>query len=146
MSLKSKSKGQSVLEYAILLAVVVAALLIMQYFVKRGYQGGLKDSADKMGDQFAGGGTTVKQERTLDTDQNIQYEANTKKAEVGKFLTSAQTNATGVVDQQVGAYSFEKREGGKTTSTTEAKTDSAAKEKVRHSEYQTDEAQNFTLP
>jgi uncharacterized protein (UPF0333 family) len=47
-----KRKGQSTLEYAIIVAVVVGALLAMQHYVKRGYQGRLKSASDEMGEQF----------------------------------------------------------------------------------------------
>ena len=45
-------KGQSTLEYAIVVAVIVAGLLAMQFYIKRGWEGKLKNAADSMGDQF----------------------------------------------------------------------------------------------
>lgn len=45
-------RGQSTLEYALIIAVVIAGLLIMQYYIKRGYSGRLKSAADDMGEQF----------------------------------------------------------------------------------------------
>ena len=45
-------KGQSTLEYALIIAVVVGGLLLMQHYVKRGYSGRLKSAADEMGEQF----------------------------------------------------------------------------------------------
>ncbi len=45
-------KAQSTLEYAIIIAVVVAGLLAMQHYVKRGYMGRLKQGANELGDQF----------------------------------------------------------------------------------------------
>ncbi|MCX5701729.1 MAG: hypothetical protein NTW64_01960 [Candidatus Omnitrophica bacterium] len=45
-------KGQSTLEYALIVAVVVAGLLLMQHYVKRGYAGRLKTASDDMGEQF----------------------------------------------------------------------------------------------
>ena len=47
-----KRKGQSTLEYAIVVAIIVAGLLAMQFYVKRGWEGKLKTAADDMGEQF----------------------------------------------------------------------------------------------
>ncbi len=49
-------KGQSTLEYALLIAVVVGALLAMQPYLKRGVQGNLRDSSDQIGTQYSRGG------------------------------------------------------------------------------------------
>ena len=45
-------KGQSTLEYALIIAVVVAGLLVMQNYVKRGYAGRLRQASDEMGEQY----------------------------------------------------------------------------------------------
>ncbi len=45
-------KGQSTLEYAIVVAIIVGGLLAMQFYVKRGWEGKLKTAADDMGEQF----------------------------------------------------------------------------------------------
>ena len=45
-------KGQSTLEYALIIAVVVGGLLLMQYYVRRGYAGRLKSASDEMGEQY----------------------------------------------------------------------------------------------
>ena len=47
-----RRKGQSTLEYALIIAVVVSALLMMQHYVKRGIGGKLRSSSDEIGDQF----------------------------------------------------------------------------------------------
>lgn len=49
--LKNK-KAQSTLEYAIVIAIIVAGLLAMSQYIKRGYMGKLKTGADELGDQF----------------------------------------------------------------------------------------------
>jgi len=54
----SQRKAQSTLEYAILIGVIVAGLIAMQTYIKRGFQGKLKDSADSMGEQFSPTGYT----------------------------------------------------------------------------------------
>ena len=45
-------KGQSTVEYAIIIAVVISALLVMQFWMRRGVMGKLRDSTDSIGDQF----------------------------------------------------------------------------------------------
>jgi Flp pilus assembly pilin Flp len=51
-------KAQSTLEYAIITAVVVAALLSMSTYIKRSLQGGFKQQADNFGSQYAPRKTT----------------------------------------------------------------------------------------
>ena len=53
-----KTKGQSTLEYVILIGFVVAALIAMGVYMKRGVQGKLKESSDQVGDQYSAGNTT----------------------------------------------------------------------------------------
>jgi uncharacterized protein (UPF0333 family) len=79
-----KSKGQSTLEYAVLIAVVVGALLAMQIYMKRGIQGKLRQSTDQVGEQFEANATnfdrttthtgttvqTVSRGQTTSTTQN----------------------------------------------------------------------------
>lgn len=45
-------RGQSTLEVAVLMAVVIAALLAMQMYMKRGAQGKLREMSDQVGEQF----------------------------------------------------------------------------------------------
>lgn len=45
-------KGQSTLEYAIVIGVVVAALIALNLYMQRGVQGKLKESTDQVGRQF----------------------------------------------------------------------------------------------
>lgn len=45
-------KGQSILEYSVMLACIIAALVGMQIYVKRGISGGLRNSADMIGKQY----------------------------------------------------------------------------------------------
>ena len=55
----AKRKGQSTLEYAILVVIIIGALLTIQTYVKRGVQGRLKSSSDDIGDQFSPGNTNA---------------------------------------------------------------------------------------
>ena len=57
MKLRNK-RAQSTLEYAIVIVVVVAGLIAMQVYIKRGLQGKLRSSTDNIGEQYAPGRTT----------------------------------------------------------------------------------------
>jgi len=48
-------KGQSTLEYAILIVIIIGALLSIQIYIKRGVQGRLRSATDDIGDQFSPG-------------------------------------------------------------------------------------------
>jgi hypothetical protein len=137
-----RNNGQSIVEYAVLLGVVIAALLIMQMFIKRGYQGGLKESADKFGEQFSAGGTTIHQKRTMEGNQNITEEVATDNT-INQFATAAgMPAATGTIAG--GAVSLNSRSGATQIATTETATDSAATERARTSEYQNTSVTDFT--
>ena len=56
--LKNRS-GQSTLEYAVLVTIIIGALLSMQFYLKRGIQGKVKESSDQIGDQYSAGNTNV---------------------------------------------------------------------------------------
>ena len=56
---KRKARGQSTLEYAVLIVIVIGALLSIQVYIKRGIQGRLKSAADDIGDQYSVGNTNV---------------------------------------------------------------------------------------
>jgi hypothetical protein len=142
-----KRKGQSILEYAILLAVVIAVLLIMQAFVKRGYQGSLKSSSDKMGEQFSAGGTTIKEEQSMAGDQDIITEVGTTGEVMSQFggQIPEGVEIQGTLDR--GAYSLNTRTGGVVTAETQSKTESAKREGARLEEYQDETlGDNFTDP
>jgi hypothetical protein len=64
----NKRKGQSTLEYAVLIVIIIAALLAMNQYIKRGLQGRLKSSTDDIGDQFSPGNTNFS--RTVTTASN----------------------------------------------------------------------------
>lgn len=81
----NKRKGQSTLEYAVLIVIIIAALLAMNQYIKRGLQGRLKSSTDDIGDQFSPGNTNV--HKTITTASNT--------AELFG-MTSAGTTSVGV--------------------------------------------------
>ena len=60
-----KRKGQSSLELAIVIIIVIAALLSIQVYIKRGVQGRLRSAADDVGDQYSAGNTNVRKVVTV---------------------------------------------------------------------------------
>jgi len=50
--IRSKKRGQSVLEFTVLIVIIIGALIAMQLYVKRGLQGRWKSSIDDFGDQY----------------------------------------------------------------------------------------------
>jgi uncharacterized protein (UPF0333 family) len=55
-----KIKGQSTLEYAVLIIIVIGALLSIQVYIKRGVQGRLKSATDDIGDQYSPGNSNIR--------------------------------------------------------------------------------------
>ena len=65
-------KGQSTLEYAILIIIIVGALLTVQNYIKRGIQGRLKSATDDIGEQFSPGNmNALKRTTTRSTTSEI---------------------------------------------------------------------------
>lgn len=60
-------RGQSTLEYAVIIAVIVGALLAIQVYIKRGVQGRLKQASDDIGEQFSPGASTYNYTTTTTT-------------------------------------------------------------------------------
>jgi Flp pilus assembly pilin Flp len=48
-----KHKGQTTLEYAILIVIIIGALLTLQVYIKRGVQGRFKSATDDIGEQYS---------------------------------------------------------------------------------------------
>lgn len=98
-----QNKAQSTLEYAVLVGVVVAGLLAMQVYLKRGYQGKMKESADSMGDQFSPGQTTAHYNTTSITrsQETVNGTANTTVTQIFQQDSNktATENVTGFGDE-----------------------------------------------
>ena len=76
-----KMKGQSTLEYAVLIIIVIGALLSIQVYIKRGIQGRLRSAADDIGDQYSPGNTnrTVHTHVGSNTQETFKYGVSTSK-------------------------------------------------------------------
>jgi len=72
MFIRLNKRAQSTLEYAVIIAVVVAGLVAMQVYIKRGMQGRLRQASDDIGEQFSPGNTTG----TTTTTSNVTSEEN----------------------------------------------------------------------
>lgn len=87
--------GQSTAEFAVLVAVVAAALISMQVYLKRGIQGRVKDLASQIAPDASGRGAQ-------------QYEP-------GKTISEYQTNQTSAVVQEYNngvTVTYQNGEGG----------------------------------
>ena len=64
-------RGQSTLEYAALIVIIVAALLGMAGYMKRGAMGKLRESTDSLGTQFTPLGTSTKFTTVVDGARRV---------------------------------------------------------------------------
>jgi hypothetical protein len=94
-------KAQSTLEYALLIGVVVGALLSMQNYLKRSFQGKLQAVGDQIGDPYSPDAT--KRTETMNMTIGNIHEVTTK-GELG--LTT--TTITNQVQNQTGTRSLKK--------------------------------------
>lgn len=93
-----KMKGQSTLEYAVLVIIIIGALLTIQTYIKRGVQGRLKNSADDIGDQFSPGNTNaVKTTKTRSRTNELfgqDANGNARQGESATSMIEAETTNT----------------------------------------------------
>lgn len=71
-----KKKGQSALEFTLVLLVVIAAIVAMQIYMKRAVEGKLRSNTDSIGGQFEAENTrgSVTTSRTGKTVQRYGYD------------------------------------------------------------------------
>ena len=137
-------KSQSILEYAILIAIIVAAILIMQTFMKRGVQGRLKDSSEKIsgGENYSASETTILEERAMQTGSDRQIHEMTgtdgSTATMGTAMGLGEGFTGNITDvTSNSAYTATAVTGGDTTSKTLNKTSSLTQENYTQAEYDT---------
>ena len=92
----NKRKGQSTLEYAVIIGVVVGALIMMQVYVKRAYQGRLKRESDSVGQQYSPGHTTSNSNVTTTANSVTYTGGKTNSADMDKVITGTVTLQQGV--------------------------------------------------
>jgi len=62
---KQRVGGQTTLEYAVLVAVVVAAAIGVQNYLRRGIHGRVRESTDRIGSQWDAGASTYTANTTI---------------------------------------------------------------------------------
>ena len=89
--------AQSTLEYAIIIAAVVAALLAIQIYMKRGVQGKLRESTDEIGEQFEASKTasTTEKTRSATSEQIVSGGTTTTTLKNEEQKTTQQTESVG---------------------------------------------------
>jgi len=97
---KKNNKGQSTLEYAILVIIVIAALISLSSYVKRGVQGRLKQSSDDIGDQFTTDYNYYKKTTTTSHSEDTNSKGATQSVGNTNTTTSMSLNLnTGVANE-----------------------------------------------
>jgi hypothetical protein len=84
-----RMKGQSTLEYAILIIIIIGALLSIQVYIKRGVQGRLKSATDDIGDQFSVGNTNVVRIRSTVGQTSDTFSAGVTRSDMLKVEASS---------------------------------------------------------
>ncbi len=98
-----RKRGQSTLEYAVLIVVIIAALIAMQVYLKRGLQGRLRESSDQIGEQFSPGYTTSN--RTTRSGSTVT-EVREAGGAVDTEITNQWQNVTGVENVMAAANEY----------------------------------------
>jgi len=100
MFIRLNKRAQSTLEYGVVIAVIVAGLVAMQVYLKRGMQGRLRQASDDIGEQFSPSNTTG----TTTTTSNVtSTEEVTGGADSETKSTSTQTQSRTSTEKVAGA-------------------------------------------
>jgi len=95
LPVETKRKGQSVLEYAVIIGTIVLALLVMQGYLKRSLQGKLKVIADDLGQQYNPQNTTSSINITFESDTTTETFTSAKTdQDTGEEYEEVITNTT----------------------------------------------------
>lgn len=97
-------RGQSTIEFAVIIACVVAALLAMQVYIKRGISGRLRSAADGIGQQYDPRNTDS--DITISLDSDVTTTVKTDNGETGDGIERLKTTTTVDIEKEV-----EKRKG-----------------------------------
>jgi len=98
--MRVNKRAQGMLEYAVLIAIIVAVIVGMQVYVKRALQGKFKQTADQMGEQFT---TNPTKAYTIKTT-SISARKETAEPTTGTKSEIAESVPTGVSGAVSGDY------------------------------------------
>ena len=101
-----KQKGQNIAEYSILIALIIAAAVAMQVYVKRGMQGRIADAVD-----YAPGGGD---------DSGLTWSFHTRQYEPYYADTNAVVSSGRAYDETLGNRGLSQRDNMNETTTREA--------------------------
>ena len=97
-----RNKAQTTLEYVVLFGVIVAALVAMQVYLKRGMQGRMRGYAEQLtqGSAYSPGATTSFIEVTTNTSENSASHDKESNSEVTiNQLTNREENLSSFADE-----------------------------------------------
>ncbi len=90
----NQKRGQSTLEYAVLIVVIIGALLTIQVYIKRGVQGRLKSAADDIGDQYSVGNTNAIKKVIKNSTTELTFNAGVSTTRIiGNEITNTTNNS-----------------------------------------------------
>ena len=95
-----KMKGQSTLEYAVLIIIVIGALLSIQMYIKRGIQGRLRSAADDIGDQYDPGNVNYRVHTTVSSNTHDTFAAGVTQSNLLEDETTTTTVNTEIVNAE----------------------------------------------
>jgi Flp pilus assembly pilin Flp len=71
----NREDGQTFIEYTAVIACIIAALVAMQFYVKRALQGRLRSAADQIGEQYEPGKMSGSVTTTINRDISTEVNA-----------------------------------------------------------------------
>jgi Flp pilus assembly pilin Flp len=99
-----RSRGQTMVEYTVLIGVVTVALIAMTVYMKRALQGNVRDQADQVSDgQFYSPGATTGS--TVVTVKSLESSLSEENTSISDAVLEQETRK----DEQVAAFDQEPR-------------------------------------
>ena len=88
-----RKKGQSTLEYAILIVVILAALLTIQTYMKRSVQGKIRSASDDIGDQFKVGSQNETKRTMSHSESTDTFKSGVSKTQLKNEVSNTMINS-----------------------------------------------------